>query len=400
MTTLLLHGNHFEGHIPDELCELNSLRMLDLSGNNLTGSLPTCFNLSNLVYLHLQGNDFRGYPPSGLSNSLSLVTLDLSNNNFRGNFPSWIGALSELRVLLLSGNRFKGFIPHQLCKLIKLRILDVSHNNFSGSIPPCIGKIKFGVSDTGDDAFIQESQELEDWTELYSYKILFGLKLYRARTYLLQDDREEVEFMTKRRYHSYRGDILNFMSGIDLSHNSLAGDIPTEIGSLNGIHALNLSNNDLSGQIPRSFSGLKKLESLDLSYNQLSGEIPSQLAELNFLEVFTVAHNNLSGKIPESGQLSTFDESDFLGNPGLCGPPLEKSCAAPPNSRESFPKEGEEKEDASGTDDDDDGIDRLPFYACAAFSYVLGFWGFIALLYFNKRWRATFVSITDRCMSS
>ncbi|KAJ8641258.1 hypothetical protein MRB53_017952 [Persea americana] len=376
MTTLLLHGNHFEGHIPDELCELNSLRMLDLSGNNLTGSLPTCFNLSNLVYLHLQGNDFRGYPPSGLSNSLSLVTLDLSNNNFRGNLPSWIGALSELRVLLLSGNRFKG------------------------SIPPCIGKIKFGVSDTGDDAFIQESQEPEDWTELYSYKILFGLKLYRARTYLLQDDREEVEFMTKRRYHSYRGDILNFMSGIDLSHNSLAGDIPTEIGSLNGIHALNLSNNDLSGQIPRSFSGLKKLESLDLSYNQLSGEIPSQLAELNFLEVFTVAHNNLSGKIPESGQLSTFDESDFLGNPGLCGPPLEKSCTAPPNSRESFPKEGEEKEDASGTDDDDDGIDRLPFYACAAFSYVLGFWGFIALLYFNKRWRSTFVSITDRCMSS
>ncbi|KAJ9703062.1 hypothetical protein PVL29_004717 [Vitis rotundifolia] len=56
--------------------------------------------------------------------------------------------------------------------------------------------------------------------------------------------------------------------------------------------------------------------------------------ELNFLTVFIVAHNNLSGKTPERKfQFATFEQSNYEGNPLLCGLPLERSCtptSAPP----------------------------------------------------------------------
>ena len=132
-----------------------------------------------------------------------------------------------------------------------------------------------------------------------------------------QEKQDQFKFITKNRHNTYKGDILNFMSGLDLSFNNLAGDIPYELGQLSSIHGLNLSYNHLTGFIPKSFSNLSSLESLDLSYNNLSGEIPSELVGLNFLVIFSVAHNNLSGEIIDKNQFGTFDESSYDGSPFL-----------------------------------------------------------------------------------
>ncbi|KAL7238022.1 hypothetical protein ACSBR2_004175 [Camellia fascicularis] len=109
------------------------------------------------------------------------------------------------------------------------------------------------------------------------------------------DVQQKVEFTTKRGSYAYKGNILDYMSGVDLSCNHLTGEIPLEMGNLSNIHGLNLSRNNLFGSIPSTFSQLKQIESLDLSYNRLNGKIPSQLIELDKLEVFSVAYNNLSG---------------------------------------------------------------------------------------------------------
>ncbi|KAJ0075315.1 hypothetical protein Patl1_35181 [Pistacia atlantica] len=166
----------------------------------------------------------------------------------------------------------------------------------------------------------------------------------------------EVEFTMKNRFESYKGSPLGKVVGLDLSDNELTGEIPSKIGDLQGIISLNLSYNLLSGPIPKSFSNLKEIESLDLSHNKLSGQIPPQLTQLNFLEVFNVAHNNLSGSIPDQSQFGSFNESDYEGNPYLCGQLIKKSCTNAPIP----PPLASIEED----DDNESAIDMTKVYSC------------------------------------
>lgn len=120
--------------------------------------------------------------------------------------------------------------------------------------------------------------------------------------------------------------ILRTLVFIDLSNNAFHGDIPSAIGELVLLHGLNLSHNFLTGTIPSQVGLLNQLEALDLSSNELSGVIPRELASLDFLTMLNMSYNKLEGEIPESPHFSTFSDSSFLGNDGLCGTPLRKEC--------------------------------------------------------------------------
>ncbi|CAH9129703.1 unnamed protein product [Cuscuta epithymum] len=78
--------NQLSGTLPDCWPSLSSLRVLNLGYNqNLSGTLPTFIgSLTSLKALHLEHNKFTGPLPSSMKNCSSLVCLDLGHNDLFG----------------------------------------------------------------------------------------------------------------------------------------------------------------------------------------------------------------------------------------------------------------------------------------------------------------------------
>ncbi|XP_028110614.1 putative receptor-like protein 16 [Camellia sinensis] len=220
-----MFSNHFEGPIPVEFCKLGNLEFLDLSVNNLSGSIPSCFNQSTVKHVHLNRNQL-----SGLMAHTALVTLDLSDNHLTGTIPSWIGSLHVLSILPLKFNNFEGEIPSQLCQLKQLSILDLSENNFSGSIPLSFCEIPFetthekssleiiamaGMAMVALWSFVDGSKSIGDH---YQMDAVNG---FGSITFPSLDVQQKVEFTTKYESYAYKGNILDYMSRVDLSRNHL-----------------------------------------------------------------------------------------------------------------------------------------------------------------------------------
>ncbi|GLT28974.1 hypothetical protein SLA2020_038710 [Shorea laevis] len=383
-----LSNNHFEGSIPEEFCYNVDLWLLDLSHNNLSGSLPHCSSPSSpyLSHIYLSKNRLNGPLAHSFLNISLLEILDLGENNLSGSIPTWIGTFSSLSILCLKGNLFFGEIPNEICELDQLRIMDLSHNQLSGHIPPCVGHL------------IGASKSLFSGIANWELLTLISDTSTEMESTLMQEVnvlpekfiQDQVELVTKWWSHTYEGNMLGYMSGIDLSCNQLVGQIPLEMGNLSDIHSLNLSHNNLTGPIPSTLSNLKQLECMDLSFNGLNGEIPSQLTKLNSLAIFSVAHNNLSGLIPYGkGQFGTFDNTSYEGNPLLCGPPLEKSCKET-NSQPKVPNSLNEEREGSL-------IDMDVFCTSFLVTYVVVLLSIGAVLYINPYWRQAWFYLIESC---
>ncbi|THG09482.1 hypothetical protein TEA_021358 [Camellia sinensis var. sinensis] len=109
---------------------------------------------------------------------------------------------------------------------------------------------------------------------------------------------------------------LQFMS---LSKNGLNGSIPDQIGYLVALQTLlDLSYNSLTGEILSEFGKLVNLENLNLSHNNLSGSIPNSVVDMVSLLSINLSYNDLEGPLPNT---KAFHSSlkYFANNKDLCG---------------------------------------------------------------------------------
>ncbi|KAH0747983.1 hypothetical protein KY290_027215 [Solanum tuberosum] len=136
LQVLDLSQNELTGSVSSCLGNVTSLRHLNLAYNRLNSRLPASLgDLRDLIEFNVSSNSLSGHIPLELGNLKAVTLIDLSKNDFSGKIPSTLGGLAELINLPLAHNRLEGPIPDSFGKLLALEFLDLSYNNLSGEIP-------------------------------------------------------------------------------------------------------------------------------------------------------------------------------------------------------------------------------------------------------------------------
>jgi Leucine-rich repeat (LRR) protein len=144
VTDVMLASKGLEGHISESLRNLTGLQYLNLSHNLLSGGLPLeLVSSSSITILDVSFNQLNGtlQQLSSSTPAPPLQVLNISSNLFAGEFPSttW-KAMENLIAFNASNNSFTGPIPTDVCNTSSyLTVLDLCFNKLSGNIPPGIG---------------------------------------------------------------------------------------------------------------------------------------------------------------------------------------------------------------------------------------------------------------------
>ncbi|KAL1542387.1 receptor-like protein 19 [Salvia divinorum] len=365
-SALLLGNNKLTGAIPTSICNASSFSVIDLSFNNLSGSIPPCL-IQNRTVLNLSGNKINGIIPDQFPGECGIETFDVSNNNLTGKLPKSLGNCKNLAVLNVRNNGLKGSFPCMLPS--SLRILVLRSNRFHGDLRCRKSWPNIQILDISSNSFsgTVEPLNFSSWSGM----MMESRRANRSNSDYLRPDyfyQDQVVLIIK-------GNDMNLVkiwpdfTSIDLSSNRFQGEIPDAIGDLSSLYLLNLSGNAFTGAIPKSLGGLRDLGSLDLSANRLRGRIPWELTELTFLSILNVSYNDLTGMIPTGRQFQTLSADLFEGNTELCGFPLDRSCSSPPHGPGST--KSEPKDDYSTPSEPKD--EEIEWgYVFAAFGYVVG----------------------------
>ncbi|KAF3662214.1 putative serine/threonine-protein phosphatase PP2A catalytic subunit-like isoform 1 [Capsicum annuum] len=290
-------------HSNSSLFQLSSLKKLDLSHNDFSGSLisPKFGELSSLTHLYLSRSSFTGIIPAEISHLSKLQVLHIWTDDPYGlrlgpyNFELLLKNLTQLRELdlysvnisspiplnfssyltklQLSGSQLRGILPERVFHLFNLEYLYLSSNSLTGPIPSNVSGL----------------QNLQ--------------RLYLSSNYLNGTIPSSIFSLPSLSLldlsnNSFSGKIQEFKSKtlvlVSVKQNQLQGPIPKSFQDQHGLIYLILSQNNFSGQIPSTVCNLKALGVLDLGSNHLNGTIPQCLGEMSGLMILGLNNNSLS----------------------------------------------------------------------------------------------------------
>ena len=114
-----------------------SVRILNLDGNNLTGTLPPELgNLAHLAQLSLCQNNFTGGVPDELGKLKQLERVNFNLSTLSGPLPLCFTQCERLISLDFLGNKFTGSIPKEYAEMMNRGVnIVTAGNRLSGHIP-------------------------------------------------------------------------------------------------------------------------------------------------------------------------------------------------------------------------------------------------------------------------
>lgn len=223
------------GTIPESIGQLAELWMLDLFSISWEGIVTEVhfINLTNLIWLSLSAKNSLVFKvPNDWISRFDLYTIQISGCQLGPTFPAWLRTQTKLTTITLANSGISDTVPNWFWKLFFPQIveLDLSGNNLKGDFSSSLY--------TGSSLW---------WVDLGFNQFEGSVPLWPNVTYLY------------------------------LKNKKLSGQIPLEMGQeMLDLQELDLSGNFLNVSIPSSITKLTNLTTLDLSNNSLSGEIHNQ----------------------------------------------------------------------------------------------------------------------------
>ena len=301
VTEINLSSNNVTGEFPsDSLSKLYKLERLDLSDNNVRGTMAgtsenwfctetivadtsVFFNLRDLIHVDLSQNNLSGevdvlfapaieYANFSHNNFTSinsfkefkrshqtLILCDVSHNSINASGSDIMKHVpTNIEQMILSDNLIHGPLPTSLEHLANLRILSMDSNRLSGELPSS------SSSFPNLRALDLSNQKQASNTSGFTGVIPEGLSN------------------------------LPFLTTLNLGGNKLSGGIPPTLGGLSQLKVLDLSDNELDKFIPKELGALSTmLERIDLSLNKLTGRIPSEFGQFVDASVLLAGNTNL-----------------------------------------------------------------------------------------------------------
>eukprot|EP00981_Chlorochromonas_danica_P003448 scaffold654_cov207-Ochromonas_danica.AAC.33 len=317
-------NNYFFGSTAN-LAFMSNMLVLDCSYNLLSGSLPSISSMAKLYYFFAQSNSLEGSVYSFLQRGVHLEAIDISSNQLTGSMPNDLHIMmtgNSLASFAAIQNCFTGTIPESFCNLTSLQVLaldglstakacrrstlssllpqvhsyTLGNHAIHGSIPKCLFSMPklrtLHLSGNGLEGSIPVEEEQE-------------LGVYLGDLSLSHNQ------LTGSLPPPLRGG--SRWINLDVSYNKLKGELQLESGGESGDGSAwtNSSSTSYSNSSSSagSSSGFSVNASIYLNINRLSGRIPGFYydiggaeGELNMLEgnMFACPEAGLSSDVPSA----------------------------------------------------------------------------------------------------
>ncbi|KAK8704598.1 hypothetical protein V6N13_048218 [Hibiscus sabdariffa] len=129
---VLFDGNQFTGSIPSTLGLVQTLEVLNLAHNNLTGPLPDLSSMNTINYVDLSNNSFDPTEaPVWFSTLSSLTTLVIEHGSLQGPIPEKLFSFPQIQQVKLRNNAFNGTLNLGDSIGTQLQLVDLQNNQIS-----------------------------------------------------------------------------------------------------------------------------------------------------------------------------------------------------------------------------------------------------------------------------